>query len=164
MASTAASGTLELMLRRWTVLATSSVFASVLVIMLLVGQVASAAGRAEPSRFRYAGVVADGRGIPTHYLTRGGGAVFYFFDALSRGRKSTSYQLCIGPPAKAPVRCWNRRARYGVGRVAFSFTLPINVPLGELIALWRVRDRAVASWRFLYVRGEGETEDVAPEA
>ena len=164
MASAAASDTLELMLRRWTVHATSSAFASVLVLMLVVGQVASAAGRAEPSRFRYAGVVADGRGIPTHYLTRGGGATFFFLDALSRGRKSTSYQLCIGPPAKAPVRCWNRTARYGVGKVAFSFTLPINVPLGELIAGWRVSDRTVASWRFLYVRGEGATEDVAPEA
>ena len=164
MASTAASGTLELMLRRWTVHATSSVSASALVIMLVVGPVASAAGRAEPSPYRYAGVVADGRGIPTHHLTRGGGVIFYFFDALSRGRTSTSYQLCIGPPAKAPVRCWNRKARYGVGRVAFSFTLPINVPLGELIACWRVRDRAVATWRFLYTRGEGATEDVAPEA
>lgn len=55
-------------------------------------------------------------------------------------------------------------ARYGVGKVAFSFTLPINVPLGELIAGWRVSDRTVASWRFLYVRGEGAIEDVAPEA
>ena len=153
-----------MMLRRWTVHATSSVFVSVLLVMLVVGQVASAAGRPEPSRYRYAGVVADGRGIPTHYLTRGNGAVFYFFDALSRGRTSTSYQLCIGPPTKAPVRCWNRKARYGVGRVAFSFTLPISVPLGELIARWRVSDRTVASWRFLYVRGEGATEDVAPEA
>lgn len=123
-------------------------------MITLVVQVASAAGRAEPSRYRYAGVVADGRGIPTHYLTRGGGAVFYFFDALSQGRKSTLYRLCVGPPGKAPVRCWNRKTRYGVGKVAFSFTLPANVPLGELIARWLVGDRAVANWRFVYVRGE----------
>lgn len=127
---------------------------SLAVTMVLAIETASAAGRADPLRYRYAGVVENGRGIPTHYLTRGGGIVFYFFDALSQGRKSESYRLCVGPPGKVPARCWNRTARYGVGRVAFSFTLPSDVPLGALTARWLVAGRTVASWPFLYVRSE----------
>jgi hypothetical protein len=124
------------------------------VTMVLAIETASSAVRTDPLRYRYAGVVADGRGIPTHYVKRGGGIVFHFFDALSQGRKSESYRLCVGPPGKAPVRCWNRKARYGVGKVAFSFTLPSDIPLGALTARWLVAGRTVASWPFLYVRGE----------
>lgn len=124
-----------------------------LTLVLAIGT-AAAAVRADPLRYRYAGVVGDGRGIPTHYVRRGHGIVFYFFDALSQGRKSTSYRLCVGPPGKAPPRCWNRKARYGVGKVAFSFVLPSDVPLGTLTARWLVEGRSVASWPFLYVRGE----------
>jgi hypothetical protein len=124
------------------------------VTMVLAIETASSAVRTDPLRYRYAGVVADGRGIPTHYVKRGGGIVFHFFDALSQGRKSESYRLCVGPPGKAPVRCWNRKARYGVGKVAFSFILPSDIPLGALTARWLVAGRTVANWPFLYVRGE----------
>jgi hypothetical protein len=124
------------------------------VTMVLAIETASSAVRTDPLRYRYAGVVVDGRGIPTHYVKRGGGIAFHFFDALSQGRKSESYRLCVGPPGKAPVRCWNRKARYGVGKVAFSFTLPSDIPLGAVTARWLVAGRTVASWPFLYVRGE----------
>jgi hypothetical protein len=120
--------------------------------MQLAIATASATVGADPLRYRYAGVVAEGRGIPTHYVRRGEGLVFYFFDALSLGRKSTPYRLCVGPSGKRPTRCWNREARYGVGKVAFSFTLPSDVPLGALTARWLVAGRTVASWPFLYVR------------
>jgi hypothetical protein len=131
-----------------------TVVVSFAVTMLLLIATASAAVRADPLRYRYAGVVEDGRGVPTHYVKRGGGVIFYFFDALSQGRKSTSYRLCVGPPGKPPTRCWDRTARYGVGKVSFSFTLPSDIPLGALTARWLVAGRTVASWRFLYVRGE----------
>jgi hypothetical protein len=131
-----------------------TVVVSLAVTMLLTIATASAAVRADPLRYRYAGVVEDGRGVPTHYVKRGGGVIFYFFDALSQGRKSTSYRLCVGPPGKPPTRCWDRTARYGVGKVSFSFTLPSDIPLGALTARWLVAGRTVASWRFLYVRGE----------
>jgi hypothetical protein len=120
--------------------------------MMLAIEAASSAVRTDPFRYRYAGVVAEGRGIPTHYVRRGEGLVFYFFDALSLGRKSTPYRLCVGPSDTRPTRCWNREARYGVGKVAFSFTLPSDVPLGALTARWLVAGRTVASWPFLYVR------------
>jgi hypothetical protein len=130
-----------------------TVVVSLAVTILLGIASASAAVRADPLRYRYAGVVEDGRGVPSHYLKRGGGILFYFFDALSQGRKSTSYRLCVGRPGKPPTRCWSRTARYGVGKLAFSFTLPSDVPLGELTARWFVVGRTVASWPFLYVRG-----------
>jgi hypothetical protein len=121
--------------------------------MLLVNEIASAASSEDPLRYRYAGVVADGRGIPMHYIRRGRGIVFYFSDALSQGRKSESYRLCVGRPGKTPDRCWSRTARYGVGKVTFSFTLPSDVPLGALTARWLVAGDAVAIWPFFYVQG-----------
>jgi hypothetical protein len=123
------------------------------VTVLLTIESSSAGVSVDPSRYRYAGVVAEGRGIPTHYVRRGEGLVLYFFDALSLGRKSTPYRLCVGPSGKTPTRCWNRKARFGVGKVAFSFTLPSDVPLGALTAHWLVEGRTVAIWPFLYVRG-----------
>jgi hypothetical protein len=123
------------------------------VTVLLTIESSSAGVSVDASRYRYAGVVAEGRGIPTHYVRRGEGFVFYFFDALSLGRKSTSYRLCVGPSGKRPIRCWDRKARYGVGKVAFSFTLPSDVRLGALTARWVVAGRTVANWPFLYVRG-----------
>ena len=106
----------------------------------------------DPLRYRYTGVAMNGRGVPTRYITRGDGIVFYFFDAFSRGRKSARYRLCVGHPGKAPARCWSRTASYGVGKVTFSFVLPDGVPLGELTARWLVDGRTVASWPFFYVR------------
>lgn len=143
------------MLRPRTSLGTRLTFAVFLAVtMVLAIETASADVRADPSRYRYAGAVGEGRGIPTHYVRRGEGIVFYFFDALSQGRKSTSYRLCVGLAGEASSRCWNRKARYGVGKVAFSFVLPSAVPLGPLTARWLVDGHTVASWPFLYVRGE----------
>ena len=122
--------------------------------LLLAVAVASAVmGSNVPTRYRYAGAVENGRGIPTHYVATGDGIRFSFFDALSQGRRAESYRVCVGLPGKAPVRCWSRTARYGVGVVAFSFELPADVPLGALTARWLVAGRVVASWPFLYVRG-----------
>ena len=75
-----------------------------------------------------------------------------FFDAVSQGRKSEPYQVCVGPPGKAATRCWKQTAKYGVGKLSFSFTLPAGVPLGELTARWLVGDRTVARWAFFYDR------------
>jgi hypothetical protein len=122
--------------------------------MSLAIEAATAGVGSKPARYRYAGVVEDARGIPTHTIKRGGGVVFYFFDALSQGRKSEPYRLCVGRPGKAAARCWNQTARYGVGKVNFSFTLPPGVPLGELTAQWLVGGHTVASWAFLYVRSD----------
>jgi len=87
-----------------------------------------------------------------HTIVRGGGVVFSFFDALSQGRKSVPYRLCVGRLGKPASRCWTRTARYGVGKISFAFTLPPVVPLGELTARWLVGGRTVARWDFLYVR------------
>jgi hypothetical protein len=116
---------------------------------------ASGAKSTDPFRYRYAGVVENGRGIPTHYVARGDGIAFSFFDSLSQGRKSHRYQLCIDHSGKGTPRCLNRTGRFGVGRIVFPFTLPSDVPLGELTARWLVAGRTVATWRFLYVRGGG---------
>jgi hypothetical protein len=115
-------------------------------------EVATAGVGSKPARYRYAGVVENRRGIPTHMITTGDGIVFYFFDSMSQGRTSEPYRLCVGRPGKAPARCWKKTARYGVGKVSFSFTLP-GVPLGDLTAGWLVAGRTVARWAFLYVRG-----------
>jgi hypothetical protein len=122
------------------------------VTMLLAIQSASARVDANAPDYRYAGVVENGRGIPTHYLRKGEGIVFYFFDSFSQGRKSEPYQLCVGPPGKAAARCWKQTARYGVGKVRFSFTLPTGVPLGALTARWLVAGSTVARWTFFYAR------------
>lgn len=121
---------------------------------LLAVTIAPAGARSNvPAHYRYAGVVENGRGIPAHYIATGDGFRFYFFDSLSQGRRSEAYGLCIGRPRKAPIRCWNRTANYGVGKLTFSFVLPRNVPLGALTARWLRAGRAVATWPFLYVRG-----------
>jgi hypothetical protein len=122
------------------------------VAMLLAIQPASARLGANAPVYRYAGVVENGRGIPTHYVKKGEGIIFYFFDAISQGRKSEPYQLCVGPPGKAATRCWKQTAKYGVGKLSFSFTLPAGVPLGELTARWLVAGRTVARWAFFYDR------------
>ena len=122
------------------------------VAMLLAIQPASARLGANAPAYRYAGVVESGRGIPTRYVRKGEGIIFYFFDAMSQGRKSEPYQLCVGPRGKAASRCWKQTAKYGVGKVSFSFTLPHGVPLGELTARWLVGGRTVARWAFFYDR------------
>ena len=115
-------------------------------------QPASARLDANAPVYRYAGVVETARGIPTHYVRKGEGIVFYFFDAISQGRKSEPYQLCVGPPGKAASRCWKQTAKYGVGKLSFAFTLPDGVPLRELTARWLVGGRTVARWAFFYDR------------
>lgn len=145
------------MLRRKVILRVLSTLAVLLAVaMLLAVTLALAGARSNvPARYRYAGVVENGRGAPAHYIATGDGFRFYFFDSLSQGRRSRSYRLCIGRPHKAPLRCWKRTARYGVGKVSFSFTLPREVPLGVLTARWLSGNRSVATWPFLYVRGGG---------
>jgi hypothetical protein len=120
--------------------------------MMLAVQAASARISANTPNYRYAGVVETGRGIPTHYVKKGEGIIFYFFDSIGQGRKSQPYQLCVGPPGKAASRCWKKTAKYGVGKVNFSFTLPAGVPLGELTARWLVGGLTVARWAFFYDR------------
>jgi hypothetical protein len=107
-----------------------------------------------PLSYRYAGVVETGSGVPAHNVRRGGGVIFYFFDSFSQGIKSQPYRLCVGRPGKAAAFCWTRTARYGVGKVAFAFTLPPRVPLGALTARWLVAGRAVASWPFFYAQSD----------
>jgi hypothetical protein len=121
-------------------------------VTMLAIQPASARLDANPPVYRYAGVVENARGIPTHYVRKGEGIVFYFFDAISQGRKSEPYQLCVGPPGKAASRCWKQTAKYGVGKLSFAFTLPEGVPLRELTARWLVGGRTVARWAFFYDR------------
>jgi hypothetical protein len=120
----------------------------------LAADAATARGRSGLPDYRYAGVVENGRGIPTHHIKKGEGIVFYFFDSFARGRKSETYQLCVGRSGKTDVRCWQRTARYGVGKVRFSFVLPSGVPLGALTARWVVAGHTVASWQFYYAQGE----------
>jgi hypothetical protein len=121
-------------------------------VTMLAVQPASARLDANAPVYRYAGVVENARGIPTHYVRKGEGIVFYFFDAISQGRKSEPYQLCVGPPGKAASRCWKQTAKYGVGKLSFAFTLPDGVPLRELTARWLVGGRTVARWAFFYDR------------
>jgi hypothetical protein len=122
--------------------------------MLLTSQIAAAGERSSPLAYRYAGVVETGAGIPAHTITTGRGLLFYFYDSFSQGRTEELYQLCVGPPGKAATMCWKRTARYGVGKVGFSSTLPRSVPLGALTARWLVAGRTVARWPFFYQRGD----------
>lgn len=131
-----------------------SVLAFFAIPMLLATAAAVASVRSNLVSYRYAGVVEDARGIPTHTVRKGGGITFSFFDALSQGRRSQPYRLCVGRPGKPAVHCWNRTARYGVGKVGFSFTLPSGIPVGELLARWSVTGKTVATWAFLYVRSD----------
>lgn len=128
-----------------------------LVATALIVAVTAALGgeRSDVARYRYAGVVENGRGAPAHRIAAGDGFRFVFFDALSQGRRSERYRICIGPAGKAPVRCWSRTARFGLGRLAYPAILPSNVPFGQLRARWLVSGRVVATWPFLYIRGEG---------
>lgn len=130
------------------------VVAVLAVPMLLAIEAATAGVGSEQAQYRYAGVVEDGRGIPTHSIITGRGIIFSFFDSLSQGQKSEPYRLCVGRPSKAATRCWNKTARFGVGKVSFSFTLPPGIPLGELTARWLVAGSTVARWAFIYVRGD----------
>jgi hypothetical protein len=116
--------------------------------------IAIAGERSDPSvGYRYAGVVENGRGAPAHYIVRGDGVRLIFFDAQSQGIRSRRYAVCLGPAGKSATRCWNRTARYGLGRLIFSATLPPEVPFGALTARWTIENRTVATWRFLHVIG-----------
>jgi hypothetical protein len=121
--------------------------------MPLAAVAATADGRSDLPDYRYAGVVENGRGVPTHHIKKGEGIIFYFFDAFARGRKSETYRLCVARPGKT-IRCWQRTARYGVGKVTFSFVLPSGVPLGALTARWLVAGQTVASWQFYYAQAD----------
>jgi hypothetical protein len=105
--------------------------------------------------YRYTGAVENGSGIPTHLARAGQGFAFSFFDALSLGRRSVPYMVCVGRAGKGPVKCWKRTARFGVGKLFLGQTLPPRVPYGALTVRWSLEGRIVAKWRLLYVRGEG---------
>ena len=120
--------------------------------MALVVTIALAARSGVPTRYRYAGVVENARGAPSHHIAMGDGFRFVFFDALSQGVRSKRYRLCLGPAGKAAVQCWRGTTRYGLGRVAFLVTLPAKFEPGALTARWLVGSRTVAAWPFLYVR------------
>ena len=107
------------------------------------------------SRYRYAGVIENGRGAPSHRLAIGDGFRFLFFDALSQGRRSERYKVCLGRPGKPAVRCWRRTARYGLDRVFVGAALPPEVSYGQITARWLIGNRPVTTWTFLYVRGGG---------
>jgi hypothetical protein len=125
----------------------------VTVTMALVVTIALAGGRSNvPTRYRYAGVVENARGAPSHNIAMGDGFRFVFFDSLSQGRRSVRYRLCLGPAGKSANQCWRRTARYGLGSVAFPATLPPNIAVGPLTARWLVGTRTVATWPFLYAR------------
>jgi hypothetical protein len=121
----------------------------------ITSALAGARATDQPADYRYAGVVETGANIPTHLARAGQGFVFSFFDALSLGRRSEPYTVCIGPAGKAPVKCWNRSARFGVGKLVLGQTLPRKVPYGALTIRWSVQGHLVAKWRLLHVRGEG---------
>jgi hypothetical protein len=121
--------------------------------MALVVTIALAGERSNvPTRYRYAGVVENARGAPSHNIAMGDGFQFVFFDSLRQGLRSEPYRLCLGPAGKPAIQCWRRTARYGLGRVAFPATLPPKVAFGPLTARWLIGGRTVATWPFLYVR------------
>jgi hypothetical protein len=122
---------------------------------MVVAVTTAVGGERSNTSYRYAGVVENGRGAPAHQFARGDGFRFLFFDALSQGRRSERYKLCLNPPGKPPARCWHSNARFGLGRIAYGGLLPSNVPFGVLTARWFVSGRVVAAWRFYYVRGGG---------
>jgi hypothetical protein len=103
--------------------------------------------------YRYAGVIENGRGAPAHYLAIGDGFHLLFFDALSQGRRSERYRVCLGRPGKPALRCWRRTARYGLDRLILGDRLPPEVSYGAVTARWVIGDRIVTTWPFLYVRG-----------
>jgi hypothetical protein len=107
-----------------------------------------------PTRYRYAGVVENARGAPAHRIATGDGFRLSFFDALSQGRRSTRYRVCIGRPGQKASHCWRGVARYGFGELNLGFRLPADVPVGPLTALWLVDGRRVAIWPFLYILGD----------
>jgi hypothetical protein len=131
------------------VLAVLLMAALVLAVTVAIGGERSSA----VARYRYAGVIENGRGAPAHYLAIGDGFRMLFFDALSQGRRSERYSVCLGPPGKPPVRCWQRTARYGLSRVMLGDRLPPQVSYGAVTARWLIGNRIVATWPFLYVRG-----------
>jgi hypothetical protein len=136
--------------------ARSTLVLAVLLMAALVLAVKVAIGGERSSgvaSYRYAGVIQNGRGAPAHYLAIGDGFRLLFFDALSQGRRSQRYRVCLGPPGKPAVRCWRRTARYGLSRVILGDRLPPEVSYGAVTARWWIGDRIVTTWPFLYVRG-----------
>jgi hypothetical protein len=117
-------------------------------------ETASAARKEDPLRYRYAGVVENGRGAPSHFIEAGDRFRFVFFDWLSKGRRSEPYRLCIGRIGKVALRCSNHTAAYGVGGVTFAATPPAILPVATpLTARWLIGGRIVATWRFYYMHG-----------
>lgn len=121
--------------------------------MVVAVTTAVGGGRSDvPARYRYAGVVENGRGAPAHHIASGDGFRLVFFDALSQGRRWERYRVCLGPTGKSAVRCWSRRARYGLSRLVLPVAPP-QVTFGPTTASWLIGGRVVAKWSFLYVRG-----------
>jgi hypothetical protein len=124
-------------------------------LLAIASALAGARASEQGSSFRYTGVVENGRGAPTHLAWSGEGFAFSFYDALSRGRPSEPYKVCVGRPGKAPLKCWKRSARFGLGKLHLGQTLPQKVPFGELTVRWSTGGRTVARWVFLYAPGGG---------
>jgi hypothetical protein len=122
-------------------------------LLAIASALAGARAGEQTRSYRYTGVAENGRGAPTHLAWAGEGFAFSFYDALSRGRPSEPYKVCVGRSGKAPVKCWNRSARFGVGRLNLGQTLPSKVPFGELTVRWSLGGRPVARWVLLYARG-----------
>jgi hypothetical protein len=121
-------------------------------LFAIASALAGARASERVSDYRYTGAVENGLGIPIHFGRAGEGFAFTFFDALSRGRPSEPYKVCVGRPGKAPAKCWKRSARFGVGKLNLGQALPQNVRFGELVVRWSVRGRSVAKWAILYAR------------
>jgi hypothetical protein len=139
-------------MRRVTIL---SVLVASVALLAIASALAGARANEQASDYRYTGVVENGRGAPTHLAWSGEGFTFSFYDALSRGRPSEPYTVCVGRPGKASVKCWKRSARFGVGKLNLGRTLPGTVPFGELTVRWSLSGRTVTKWVLLYARGGG---------
>jgi hypothetical protein len=126
-----------------------------LVVFAIATAFAGARAIYQTADYRYTGAVENGSGIPTHLARAGQGFAFSFFDALSLGRRSEPYMVCVGRAGKRPVKCWKRNARFGVGKLVLGQALPSRVPYGALTVRWSMEGRIVAKWRLLHVRGEG---------
>lgn len=129
--------------------------AGVAALLAIASALAEAGASERVSDYRYTGAVENGLGIPIRLGNAGEGFAFTFFDALSRGRPSKPYKVCVGRPGKAPAKCWKRSARFGVGKLNVGQALPQNVPFGELTVRWSVRGTTVARWAILYARAAG---------
>lgn len=95
---------------------------------------------------RYVGYLGDGSGRAYHNAGQGGRHLLILTD--SNPASNRRYRVCLRGGDRQVRRCFERRLRFGLGKVGVSRLVNDRGGPGRYRAAWYVGGRRVAVWRF----------------